>query len=178
MKRFIFLALLPLLAMACNNQGNDVPVREASIVFDIESVASPDNLVVYYSSSDPGCGLPKSYSIFAGFEPNELVMKCTNLDKIVLTWAMEYTYSTATGEQTESTASIVNSSFSFENSACSMEVVDDNLLKITLKEMAPEMMPDNAMIFNSIRFMVADFANPNKVKEEIVFHRTPEFHKD
>ncbi|MBD5163341.1 MAG: hypothetical protein HDT09_01395 [Bacteroidales bacterium] len=169
MKKYLLVALLPLLAMACKNEGKDIPVRDAAVVFNIETIASPENIGIDYSSPDPCCGVPKYYSIVADGNPNELVMKATNIEKITLVQAVETTCSLVNEEVLTTRGKVINSAVSFENSACTFEIVDDNVLKITLNELSDQM--SGKVDYTQIRFIVADASNPVKAKDEIVFSR-------
>ena len=169
MKKYLLVALLPLLAMACKNEGKDIPVRDAAVVFNIETIASPENIDIYYSSPDPGCGVPKRYSINADGTPNELVMKCTNLDKISLIKAVESTFATVSDEGTTTRGKVSETYVNFENSACTFEIVDDNVLKITLNELSEEL--KDKVCYTDVRVTIGDASNTTGVKEVLHFGR-------
>lgn len=173
MKKYLLLALLPLLAMACNDNGGSEPVLEAALVFDVESVASPESIEIDYSSPDPGCGVPKMYAIYADNTPNELLMKCTNIEKIKLIQAVESNYSTTNGTSSKVSGYIYDSKVSFEQSACTLEVIDDNVLKITLAEM-PSSLPleIGEFDYSTVSFYVADSSNSAKVRDYIQIQRS------
>ena len=173
MKKILLMALLALIAVACNNNDEPLPETggkpaEALITFDVQSIESPDNLKVFYQSPDPGCGMPYSYDIYCDYKANELVLKCKNLEEINLEkygqivlredWSDKVTiYPGATSSTCEAAGFTVT-------------VVDKNTLKFVFDEVEkPVEENDIRCVF--VWLTVVDPANPKKIKEEINIQR-------
>lgn len=85
-KSLFFLALLSSsMFLSCSNEENIIigggsnTRHDSPFKIEIESVSVPESVTLFYSSPDPGCGLPYRYEIFTDYEEKEVVLKCTNI---------------------------------------------------------------------------------------------------
>ena len=83
--------LLPCISCKNEKDGPEIPHVIPESPFVLEEITSTSPLtVLYYDSPDPGCGIPKDYSIYTGYEASELVLKCLNFDKIQIDYSNSY----------------------------------------------------------------------------------------
>ena len=80
----LFLCLISSFCVSCENETEpEHPHVVPESPFQLKEISSTNpKTSVFYGSPDPGCGMPKTYSIYTDFEASELVLECTNLPEI------------------------------------------------------------------------------------------------
>ncbi len=164
MKKFLALALLAILTMACHE--DTITVREAFFTFDLEKVASAENMRFYYSSPDPGCGLPKMYTLILDRMANEVILKCNNRSQIIFKKAEEQ----AGDKRSMAYISYDGTEMNLDLAGTKFSIIDGNMVKIVAEEM-DEVDENEAGSSVFCTITLADPADPGKIYEHFIFQR-------